>query len=86
MRNKFQFGCEIGCLIEDGELKGLVRNPGYRGVSADFWRNLDKVGDASTEAVFGTLTCGKGEPNQLMQVGHSAPACVFRNVEVFGGG
>ncbi len=86
LRNKFQFGCEIGCLIEDGELKGLVRNPGYRGVSANFWRNLDMVGDASTEAVLGTLTCGKGEPNQLMQVGHTAPACVFRDVEVFGGG
>ncbi|HSS66571.1 MAG TPA: TldD/PmbA family protein, partial [Gammaproteobacteria bacterium] len=70
----------------DGERRGLVRNPGYRGVSANFWRNLDRVGDASTEAVLGTLNCGKGEPNQLMQVGHAAPACVFRNVEVFGGG
>ncbi len=86
LRNKFQFGCEIGCLIEEGELKGLVRNPGYRGVSANFWRNLDKVGDNSTEAVLGTLNCGKGEPNQLMQIGHAAPACVFRDVEVFGGG
>jgi predicted Zn-dependent protease len=86
LRNKFQFGCEIGWLIEDGQRKGLVRNPGYRGVSANFWRSLDRVGDTSTEAVLGTLDCGKGEPNQLMQVGHSAPACVFRNVQVFGGG
>jgi predicted Zn-dependent protease len=86
LRNKFQFGCEIGRLIEDGELKGLVRNPGYRGLSSRFWRSLDRVGDAATEAILGTLNCGKGEPNQLMQVGHAAPACVFRNVEVFGGG
>ena len=86
LRNKFQFGCEIGRLIEDGELKGLVRNPGYRGLSARFWRSLDRVGDATTEAVLGTLNCGKGEPNQLMQVGHVAPACLFRNVQVFGGG
>ena len=44
-RNKFQFGCELGRLIEDGELKDLVRNPGYRGISANFWRNLTGVGD-----------------------------------------
>ncbi len=85
-RNKFQFGCEMGWLIQDGSIKGLVRNPGYRGQSAEFWHNLDLVGDSSTETVMGTLNCGKGEPNQLMHVGHSAPACVFRNVEVFGGG
>lgn len=84
-RNKFQFGCELGRLIENGELKGLVRNPGYRGLSASFWRSLDGVGNAGTAKVLGTLNCGKGEPNQLMQVGHVAPACVFRNVEVFGG-
>ena len=34
----------------------------------------------------GLSTCGKGEPNQTMNVGHAAPACVFRDVEVFGGG
>jgi predicted Zn-dependent protease len=84
-RNKFQFGCELGRLIENGELKGLVRNPNYRGISATFWRNLAGVGDAGTFEVWGTPTCGKGEPNQLIQVGHASPACVFRDVEIFGG-
>jgi hypothetical protein len=32
-RNKFQFGCEWGQLIENGELKGVVKNPNYRGIS-----------------------------------------------------
>jgi predicted Zn-dependent protease len=84
-RNKFQFGCELGRLIENGELKGLVRNPNYRGISATFWRNLAGVGDAGTFEVWGTPNCGKGEPNQLIQVGHASPACVFRDVEIFGG-
>jgi predicted Zn-dependent protease len=84
-RNKFQFGCELGRLIQDGELRGLVRNPNYRGVSATFWRNLSAVGDASTFEVWGTPNCGKGEPNQMIQVGHASPACVFRAVEIFGG-
>lgn len=85
-RNKFQFGCELGRLIKNGQVKGLVRNPTYRGVSATFWRNLAAVGDRDTFEVWGTPYCGKGEPNQVIQVGHASPACVFRNVEVFGGG
>jgi predicted Zn-dependent protease len=84
-RNKFQFGCEYGKLIEDGRLTRTVRNPNYRGVSSSFWRNLYKVGDASTFRVFGTPNCGKGEPNQVIRVGHASPVCAFRDVDVFGG-
>jgi len=84
-RNKFQFGCELGRLIKDGELGGLVRNPNYRGISATFWRNLAAVGDARSFEVWGTPNCGKGEPNQQIHVGHASPACVFHNVEIFGG-
>lgn len=85
-RNKFQFGCELGRLIEDGELKGLVRNPGYRGISASFWRSLDGVGGPATLEIRGVTNCGKGEPNQAVYVGHAAPPCLFRGVAVFGGG
>ena len=84
-RNKFQFGCEIGWLIEQGERKGIVRNPNYRGISATFWRNLKAVGDASNLAVMGVPTCGKGEPNQAIAVGHASPPCLFDAVDVFGG-
>jgi predicted Zn-dependent protease len=84
-RNKFQFGCEVGRLIEDGELKGMVKNPNYRGISATFWRSLKAVGDRSTFDVMGTPFCGKGEPSQVIRVGHASPACLFGNVDVFGG-
>ena len=85
-RNKFQFGCELGRLIEDGELKGVVRNPNYRGISATFWRSLSAVGGSESFEVHGVTNCGKGEPNQMIHVGHASPPCVFRAVEVFGGG
>ena len=84
-RNKFQFGCERGRMIERGKLGHVVKNPNYRGVSASFWRSLAKVGDASTFQVLGTPYCGKGEPAQIIHVGHASPACVFTNVDVFGG-
>jgi predicted Zn-dependent protease len=83
-RNKFQFGCEWGRLIEDGELTTVVKNPNYRGISATFWRNLTAVGDASTFEVLGTPFCGKGEPNQVIRVGHASPLCRFSGVDVFG--
>ncbi len=84
-RNKFQFGCEWGQLIEDGRLTTVVKKPNYRGVSATFWRNLALVGNLDSYEVLGTPFCGKGEPNQVIRVGHAAPACVFSDVEVFGG-
>ena len=84
-RNKFQFGSEYGTLIEDGKLTKTVKNPNYRGVTTPFWNNLKKVGDASTFGVHGTPNCGKGEPNQVIRVGHASPVCQFENIEVFGG-
>ncbi|HEY7238415.1 MAG TPA: TldD/PmbA family protein [Burkholderiales bacterium] len=84
-RNKFQFGCEWGELIEDGARRGVVKNPNYRGVSATFWRSLRGVGGPASFEVHGTLYCGKGEPNQAIHCGHAAPPCLFSDVEVFGG-
>jgi predicted Zn-dependent protease len=84
-RNKFQFGCEWGRRIENGELREVVKNPNYRGVSATFWRNLAGVGNAETLQVLGTPWCGKGEPNQVIRVGHASPVCRFTGVDVFGG-
>ena len=84
-RNKFQFGCEWGQLIENGELVGVVKNPNYRGISSQFWRNLSAVGDRSSFEVLGATNCGKGEPYQSITVGHASPACVFKDIDVFGG-
>ncbi len=85
-RNKFQFGCEHAQLIENGKLTKLLKNPNYRGITAPFWNQLKMVGDISTFEVGGLTNCGKGEPNQVIFVGHASPACLFSNIEVFGGG
>src|SRR4029077_7753105 len=71
--------------IENGALRHVVKNPNYRGISAEFWRSLAHVGNADTVRVLGTPFCGKGEPSQTIRVGHASPACVFTNVDVFGG-
>ena len=83
-RNKFQFGCEIGQVIENGKLGYVVKNPNYRGISATFWRSLALVGNLATREVMGTPFCGKGEPSQVIRVGHASPACKFADIDVFG--
>jgi len=81
-RNKFQFGCEYAQLIENGKITKTLKNPNYRGTTVKFWNGLKGV-SAKTE-VFGSPFCGKGEPNQIIRVGHATPHCLFSNVEVFG--
>jgi predicted Zn-dependent protease len=85
-RNKFQFGCEYGRLIEDGRLTKVLKNPNYRGVTVPFWSGLKAVGRRPEFRAYGTPFCGKGEPNQVIRVGHASPPCLFAGVEVFGGG
>jgi predicted Zn-dependent protease len=84
-RHKFQFSCEYGRLIENGKLTTVVKNPNYRGTTPKFWANLVGVGDRASWNVYGTPSCGKGEPNQLITVGHASPVAVFADIEVFGG-
>jgi len=84
-RHKFQFGCEYARLIEDGQLTQTLRNPNYRSITPAFWHSLIKVGDRATWEMYGTPYCGKGEPNQIIRVGHGSPVCVFDQIEVFGG-
>ncbi len=85
-RNKFQFGCEYARRIQNGQLTTVLKNPNYRGISVPFWTNLKAVGDQSTFEITGSPYCGKGEPNQIIRVGHAVPTCWFGDVEVFGGG
>jgi len=85
-RNKFQFGCEYARLIEDGRLTRVLKNPNYRGITVPFWQSLAAVGNADSFKAYGTPYCGKGEPNQVIRVGHASPPCLFRAVQVFGGG
>ena len=84
-RNKFQFGSEYGKLIENGKITKTLRDPNYRAITVPFWNNLEMVGDQSTFEVHGTPNCGKGEPNQVIRVGHASPTCLFNNIQIFGG-
>ncbi len=81
-RLNFQFGCEIGWEIKDGKLGDMIKNPTYTGISYEFWRSCDGVGNEDLWHVWGVPNCGKGEPPQIMQVSHGTAPARFRNVRV----
>ena len=85
-RRKFQFGCEYARLIENGKVTKILKNPNYRGVTVPFWNSLAAVTMSDTIESYGSPYCGKGEPSQVIRVGHSSPYALFNNIEVFGGG
>lgn len=80
-REHFHFGCEIAWEVKDGRRTRVLRNPTYQGHTIEFYNSLDAVGDASTWNVYQVENCGKGEPNQIMQLGHGVPVVRFANVE-----
>ncbi len=86
-RLNFQFGCEIGWEIKDGQLGRMLKNPTYTGIGPTFWASLDAVGGgpgapAGEWTVWGVPHCGKGQPIQVGHTGHHAPPCRFRDVRV----
>jgi predicted Zn-dependent protease len=85
-RNKFQFGCELAHRVKNGKIIGIVKNPNYRDSTLSFWSKLQKVGRAQDSGVQGSPYCGKGEPSQVIRVGHSSPPCLFKGLQIFGGG
>jgi len=81
-REQFHFGTEIGWLVENGVKKGVVKNSTYKGDTLKFWNSLSAVGNESTWKMHFVDNCGKGQPNQIIQLGHGIPVCRFDNVRV----
>jgi TldD protein len=81
-RLNFQFGCEVGWRIEHGKLAGMVKNPVYSGLTPTFWRSCDAIAGPEAWRMWGYRYCGKGDPMQLMHVGHGCAPARFRSVEV----
>jgi TldD protein len=81
-REQFHFATEIGWLVEDGQVTNVVKNSTYKGETLKFYNSLSAVGDESTWQVRYVDNCGKGQPNQIMQLGHGVPVCRFDNVRI----
>lgn len=81
-RLNFQFGCEVGWEIVDGQLGRMVRNPTYTGITPRFWSSLDRLAGGGEWRAWGTPNCGKGQPMQVAHTGHPAAPARFRGVRL----
>ncbi len=81
-RNNFQFTTEIGWRIENGEIKEIVREPTYYGITPRFWGSCDRICGEEEWTFHGTFNCGKGEPGQSMHLSHGVAPARFKNVKV----
>jgi TldD protein len=86
VRWNFQFACQAAWQIQDGKLGALYKNPSYTGVTPAFWTGCDAICGPGERKLWGFLNCGKGDPMQLMWVGHACAPARFRNVSVWGAG
>ena len=81
-REQFHFANDYAYLVEDGQVKEVVRSAAYKGDTLPFYNSLSAVGDESTWEVQYVPNCGKGMPSQVMQLGHGVPVCRFDDVKV----
>jgi TldD protein len=79
-REHFHFGCEIAWEVKDGKKTKILKDPTYQGHTVEFYNSLTAVGDESTWQLYQVNNCGKGEPNQVMELGHGIPVLKFDNV------
>jgi TldD protein len=82
IRLNFQFSCEIAWEIKHGKRTRLLRDPFYTGITPRFWGSCDAICDERDWRLWGITSCGKGDPMQVMHVGHGASAARFRDVTV----
>ena len=79
-RENFHFSAQVARVIKGGEVQGHVRGVGFQSLTRDFWGACDAVAD--DWELHGFLSCAKGEPLQLMRVGHGAAHARFRDLPI----
>jgi len=81
-REKFQLGGEIAWEIKGGKRGQIYKNPVYSGTTVEFWRSCNRICGPEAYTIWGTPSCGKGQPGQNMRTGQGAAPARFRNVKV----
>jgi TldD protein len=82
LRKNFSFGVETARAIQNGKIGTLYKNAHYTGMTVDFWNSCDAICNRKSWRPYGTPNCGKGQPGQIMLVGHGASPARFKNIKV----
>ena len=69
-------------MIENGELRGQVRDMAYQATTTEFWNSMSAVGGPQTYSLQGAFNCGKAQPGQVAAVSHGCPSALFRDIRI----
>jgi len=81
-RDGFRLGGEVGWEIKNGKLGAMIKSPAYSGNTVSFWNSCDGIGNQDSWTLWGTPTCGKGQPGQNARTAQGTAPLRFRNVKV----
>lgn len=81
-RLNFQFATEVAYDIQDGSLGEMYKNPTYTGITYEFWGSCDAIAGEDEWHLWGVPNCAKGQPVQMMHVGHGVAPARFQNVRI----
>ena len=79
-RQNCHFTAQACRVIRNGQLEGWLQPIGFQSLTPAFWGRCDGVAD--DWELHGFVSCAKGEPLQLMRVGHGAAHARFRDVPI----
>ncbi len=81
-RYNFQFTGQRFYRIENGQVRGQLRDVAYQATTTDFWGSMEAVGGPQTYELGGAFNCGKAQPGQAASVSHGAPSALFRDIRI----
>lgn len=81
-RYNFQFGGQTFFEIENGEIKGQLRDVAYQSNTQEFWNSCNSICDESDYRLGGSFFDGKGQPGQISSVSHGSSTARFDDVNV----
>jgi TldD protein len=81
-RYNFQFGGQLFYEIENGAIKGMLRDVAYQSNTREFWNSCTAICDERDYRLFGTFFDGKGQPPQVSAVSHGSATTRLDGINV----
>lgn len=78
----FQSGGQLFYEIEDGQIKGMLKDVAFQSNTRDFWNSCAQICDRRDFRFGGTLFDKSGAPEQLHAVSHGCATSRFNGIQV----
>jgi TldD protein len=81
-RFNFQFGGQTFWEVKRGKKTRMLRDVAYQANTIEFWSSCDALGGPRSWVLGGSMSDGKGEPQQINSVSHGCPPARFKQVNI----